>query len=66
MNNVETQARQIVACGGPLEGASIAVLKRVVQLEKKDRIPRTGLIREIERQIRRLEAQAARAPKDAA
>jgi len=66
MTDVEVQAKSIIACGGPLEGVSIAVLRRAIQLEQHDKMPRSGLIRLMKLAIRRREREDARAPKDAA
>ena len=66
MNDVEKHARQIVDCGGPLRGVSVAVLRRAIQMEKKHAMPRTGFIRLMVGEMQRREREDASAPKDAA
>ena len=69
--SVETHAQELVhtSVQDALSGAdfaSIAVLKRAIQLEEKRRSPRIALIRGLKTEIRKQERAAAAAPKDAA
>jgi len=46
--------------------ASIAVIRRAIQLEGKARVPRTSLIRGLKAELRRKEREAAAEPKERA
>ena len=68
---VEEQAEQIVHSSIPdglrwAQEASVATIRRALQLEEKNGAPRMALVRGLKAELRRKEREAAAAPKERA